>query len=150
MPDLQAGWMWAISGVLLLALEVLAPGFFLLFIGAAAIATGLFTLMFGLGLAAQLALFAIYAVLAVAVGKRWYAQPHHPDQQVLNDPAGRLAGRSATVVEAIDHHGGRVRLGDGEWPARGGPAAPGDKVRVERVEGNCLVVGRPDALPPPA
>ena len=150
MPELEPGWLWAIGGVLLLAAEVIAPGFFLLFIGAAAIVTGLFTLLFGFGLAGQLALFAIYAILAVAVGKRWYAQPQHPDQQILNDPVGRLAGRSATVVEAVDQHGGRVRLGDGEWTARGGPAAPGDKVRIERVEGNCLYVGRPDALPPTA
>ena len=110
------------------------------------------TAYLGLGLAYSFVLkhSVILDVLAVAIGKRWYAQPHHPDQQILNDPTGRLVGRSATVVEAVDLHGGRVRLGDSEWSARGGPAAPGDKVRIERVEGNCLHIGRPDALPPPA
>ena len=47
------GWLWAIGGVLLLIAEVIAPGFFLVFVGAAAIATGLFTLLFDLGLAPQ-------------------------------------------------------------------------------------------------
>ena len=41
---IDPGWLWLIGGVVLLIAEVIAPGFFLLFIGAAAIATGLFTL----------------------------------------------------------------------------------------------------------
>ena len=39
--NLEPGWWWAIGGLLLLIAEVVAPGFFLVFIGAAAIATGL-------------------------------------------------------------------------------------------------------------
>ena len=55
---LEPAWLWLIGGVILLIAEVIAPGFFLVFIGAAAIAAGLFTLLFHLGTAAQLALFA--------------------------------------------------------------------------------------------
>jgi membrane protein implicated in regulation of membrane protease activity len=61
LDGIEPGWLWAIGGVLLLIAEVIAPGFFLVFIGAAAIATGLFTLLFDLGIAPQLALFALYA-----------------------------------------------------------------------------------------
>ena len=68
--DLEPGWIWAIAGILLLVAEIIAPGFFLIFVGAAAIATGLFTLLFDLGTAPQLALFALYSVLAVMIGKR--------------------------------------------------------------------------------
>ena len=42
--ELHAGWWWAIGGAILLILEVLAPGFFLMFVGAAAIVTGLVTI----------------------------------------------------------------------------------------------------------
>ena len=70
MGDLHAGWIWAIGGLLLLIAEMVAPGFFLLFIGAAAIATGLFTLLFDLGLAPQLALFVVYAFFREARRKR--------------------------------------------------------------------------------
>jgi hypothetical protein len=139
--DLEAGWIWAIAGVVLLIAEVIAPGFFLVFVGAAAIATGLFTLLFDLGIAPQLALFAIYSVLAVMLGKRWYAEPHGGDQRhAINEPARRLIGRIVTVVADVDDHGGRVRVGDGEWNARGGPAAAGERVTVTGVEGNCLIV----------
>ena len=53
---IDPGWLWLIGGVVLLIAEVIAPGFFLVFIGAAAIATGLFTVLFDLGVAPQLAL----------------------------------------------------------------------------------------------
>jgi len=145
----DAGWWWAIGGLLLLIAEVVAPGFFLVFIGAAAIATGLFTLLFDLGLAPQLALFVVYTALAVMIGKRWYAQPHGGDQDhAINDPARRMIGRTVTVTSQVDDHGGRVRVGDGEWNARGGPAAAGERVTITAVDGNCLIVEPVRTLPP--
>lgn len=147
--NLDPGWWWAIGGLLLLIAEVIAPGFFLVFIGAAAIATGLFTLLFGLGLAPQLVLFVLYTALAVMVGKRWYAEPHDGDQRhAINEPAKRLIGRTVTAVTDVDDHGGRVRVGDGEWNARGGPASAGDRLTVTGVEGNCLTVEPVRTLPP--
>ena len=147
LDSIEPGWIWAIAGVVLLIAEILAPGFFLLFVGAAAIATGAFTLLFDLGLAPQLVLFALYASLAVMLGKRFYAQPNTPDQQLLNDPSRRMIGKSVVVVDPVDEHGGRVRVGDGEWTARGGPAAVGERVTVTGVDGNCLTVEPSRVLP---
>ena len=147
--DIEPGWMWAIGGVLLLIAEIIAPGFFLVFVGAAAIATGLFSLLFDLGLASQLVLFALYSVVAVMIGKRWYAEPHDGDQRhAINEPAKRLVGKTVTAVTDVDDHGGRVRVGDGEWNARGGPAAAGARLTVTAVEGNCLMVEPVRTLPP--
>lgn len=141
MSGIDQGWWWLIGGVLLLIAEVLAPGFFLLFIGAAAMMTGLFVLLFDLGLAPSLALFAIYTALAVYAGRKVYAnRPVAASAPHLNDRAARLVGRGAVAVTAIDEHGGRVRLGDSEWSARGGPAQAGERVEIIGVEGNCLMV----------
>ena len=149
MGGLEPGWVWAIAGILLLIAEIIAPGFFLMFVGAAAIATGLFTLLFDLSLAPQLALFAIYAVLAVMIGKRWYGEPAGDDQRhAINEPAKRLIGKTVTVVTDVDDHTGRVRVGDGEWSARGGPAAAGERVTVTGIDGNCLIVEPVRTLPP--
>jgi membrane protein implicated in regulation of membrane protease activity len=150
MSDLSAGWLWGIAGLLLLIAEALAPGFFLIFIGAAAILTALATLAFGLALPAQLIVFVAAAALAVAIGRRRYEEPPNVDiDHRLNNPGRRLEGRVASVVTAVDDSGGRVRLGDSEWTARGGPAQPGDKVRITAVDGNCLIVKPvgPDQLP---
>ena len=113
LDNLEPGWLWMIGGILLLIAEVIAPGFFLVFIGAAALATGAFTLLFGLGLPAQLTLFALYAVVAVMIGRRVYANvPTDSSDPLLNDRSARLVGRSVTVIEQVDEHSGRVRVGD--------------------------------------
>jgi inner membrane protein len=144
---IDPGWLWLIGGVVLLIAEVIAPGFFLVFIGAAAIATGVFTELFDLGAAPQFALFALYAVIAVMAGRRFYAN-RPSNNPLLNDPAARLVGKVVTVVAAVDEHVGRVRVGDGEWSARGGPAAVGERVRITGVDGNCLNVEPVRTLPP--
>lgn len=147
--NLDPGWLWLIGGVLLLIMEVIAPGFFLVFIGAAAIATGLFTVLFDLGTPAQLALFVLYALVAVMLGRRAYAnRTSDSADPLLNDRAGRLIGKVVTVVSEVDDHSGRVRVGDSEWSARGGPAAAGERVRITGVDGNCLNVEPVRNLPP--
>ena len=148
LEGIEPGWLWLIGGVVLLIAEIIAPGFFLLFIGAAAMATGIFTIMFDLGLAPQLALFALYAVIALMVGRKVYANRDvNSSDPLLNDRSARLIGKVVTVVTPVDDHEGRVRVGDSEWSARGGPAAPGERVRITGVEGNCLLVEPERRLP---
>lgn len=144
--QVEPGWWWAIGGIVLLIAEVLAPGFFLLFVGAAALATGAFALLLGLGIEAQLVLFALYATVAVLAGRRFYARPRGNHSPRLNDRSAQLAGRRVIVIEAINDERGRVRLGDGEWNARGGPAGVGESVVIRHVEGNCLIVDAPPPL----
>jgi len=146
--SIDPGWLWLIGGIVLLIAEVIAPGYFLIFIGAASIATGLFTVLFDLGLGPQLALFVVYALLAVGLGRRFYANRRDSADPLLNNRGGRLIGKVLTVVVAVDEHHGRVRVGDSEWSARGGPASPGDRVRVTAIEGNCLIVQPERHLPP--
>lgn len=148
--NLDPEWLWLIGGVVLLIAELIAPGFFLVFIGAAAIATGLAGLVVPLGLPLQFAIFAVLAFLAARIGgRRAYAMRYeHSADPFLNDPARRLLGRVVIATQTIDANGGRVRVGDSEWSARGGPAAPGERVRIVDFEGNCLKVEPEHVLPP--
>ena len=144
-------WLWLIGGVLLLIAELIAPGFFLVFIGGAAIATGVISMLVPLSLPLQLAIFAALAYLSARIGgRRAYAMKfdYSPDP-FLNDRAKRLLGRVVVATQPIDSNGGRVRVGDSEWSARGGPAAVGERVRIVDIEGNCLKVEPEHALPPP-
>src|SRR6185437_6109886 len=148
--DLDPAWLWLIGGVVLLIAEVIAPGFFLIFIGAAAIITGVLAMALGLPIPVQLGAFAILAFLSARlVGRRFYATryDYSPDP-FLNNKIGRLLGKVVVVVQAVDSHGGRVRVGDSEWSARGGPAAVGERVRIVDIDGNCLKVEPEHALPP--
>ena len=151
LSGIDPSWLWLIGGVLLLIAEVIAPGFSLMFIGAAAVLTGIVAFALPVGVPVQLALFAILALVIVRYGgRRAYASryDYSPDP-FLNDRGARLIGRVVEVVEAVDSHRGRVRVGDSEWSARGGPAAVGEKVRIVDVEGNCLKVQQEHVLPGP-
>ncbi len=150
MSGIEPGWLWLIGGVVLLIAEVIAPGFSLIFIGAAAIATGVLATLLGFGVVLQLGLFAILALLAARVGgRRFYASRYdYSADPLLNDRGARLLGRVVVVVQPVDSHGGRVRVGDGEWSARGGPAAVGERVRIVDIDGNCLKVEAEHVLPP--
>jgi len=143
-------WLWLIGGIVLLIAELIAPGFFLVFIGGAAVATGLASLLLPIALPLQLAIFAVLAFLSVRIGgRRAYSMRYeHTTDPFLNDRVKRMLGNVVVATQPIDAHGGRVRVGDSEWSARGGPAQPGERVRIVDVEGNCLKVEPEHVLPP--
>lgn len=138
----QSHWWWLIGGLLLLTLELVAPGVYLVWIGVAALVTGLLALL-GLPIGAELAIFAVLTVVATMLGRRWYRDnPVTSSDPLLNDRAARLAGEVVTVLETVGTTEGRVKVGDSVWSARGDPAAPGERVRVIGHEGTYLRVER--------
>jgi membrane protein implicated in regulation of membrane protease activity len=83
------------------------------------------------------------------IGRKVYAnQAADSSDPLLNDRVARMVGKSVTVIETVDEHSGRVRVGDSEWSARGGPGRPGERVRITGVDGNCLLVEPERQLPP--
>lgn len=142
-------WLWLIGGIILLIAELIAPGYFLMFIGAAAVATGIVAIALPLSSAVELGIFVVIALVIARIGgRRAYASRYdHSSDPLLNNPAGRLLGRVVVVSEAVDRNGGRVRVGDSEWSARGGPAAVGEHVRIVDLDGNCLKVEPEHVLP---
>lgn len=134
--------LWLAAAGLLGGLELLIPGVFLLFFAIAAAIIGGFLLLFPeMPVAVQLLAFAVWAAVAVGIGRRWYHDyPVATADPLLNDRAARLLGETVVVSAAIEGGVGRVRVGDGEWLARGLDAPVGAKVRVTGVSGASLAV----------
>ena len=134
--------LWLALALALGVAELLAPGVFLVFVAAAAAMTGLELLAApALPLGVQLLSVALWSVVTVLIGRRWYRDYPVAGDERLNRPDTRLIGRD--VVAEADFAGGtgRVRVGDGGWPARSGqPVAAGERLRVVTVEGGVLVV----------
>ncbi|MHA6723080.1 NfeD family protein [Sphingomonas sp. RS2018] len=139
--DSLGGW-WLVAAVLLGLAELFVPGVFLVFLAVAAAVTGSFVLLFPeLPVPAQLLSFAAWSAIAVWIGRRWYRDhPVASEDPLLNDRVARLLGETVTVTQAIDGGVGRVRVGDGEWMARGADAPAGARVRVVGAEGSALRV----------
>jgi membrane protein implicated in regulation of membrane protease activity len=139
--DLDPQWLWLLAAIVLGIAELIVPGVFLIWLAAAAAATGLVTLAFGIDLPFQFATFALLAIASVYSGRRWYlANPMPSADPMLNDRAARLVGRTVVVVGAIENGEGRVRVGDGVWSCRGPDAPEGARVRITGADGSCLKV----------
>jgi len=145
MPDwlnnMAPHWAWLTIGVLLCAAEIVAPGFFLVWLGVAAIATGVLAFLLPVGVPMQLGIFAVLAFIALYGARRWLkANPIESTDPLLNQRGGRLVGEVLTLVTAIENGRGRAKVGDGEWPVRGPDTAAGTRVRVISADGGVLVV----------
>ena len=137
-----AGGGWLIAALVLGIAEIAIPGVFLIFLAIAAAITGAATLVLAdLPVAGQIASFAIWSAVAVLIGKRWYSDyPLATSDALLNNRGARLIGQVVTVEVAIVQGAGRVRIGDGSWPARGPDAPAGTQLQVHAVENGVVVV----------
>ncbi|MDR6146810.1 membrane protein implicated in regulation of membrane protease activity [Sphingomonas sp. SORGH_AS870] len=140
--EIDPAALWLAAGLVLGISELLVPGVFLIFLAIAAGVTALTVWALpDLPVGLQLADFAVWSVVCVVIGRRWYRDfPVDSDAPVLNEPARRLRGQIVTVTTPITGGEGRARLGDGEWPVRGPDAATGTRLRVAHVDGGVLLV----------
>lgn len=140
-------WIWFILGLVLLAVEVFAPGFFMLWLGLAAIATGFLVLAVPLPWQAELGVFAVLSVIALLawlkLAKKASEAP--ADNPFLNRRAASYVGREFRLEEAIVHGAGRVRIDDSVWRLTGPDLPAGSRVRVTAVDGPMLKVAAVDA-----
>ncbi|MBO9664876.1 NfeD family protein [Dokdonella sp.] len=146
MDNLVNNYGWWLLALVLIAAEMLAPGYFLLWIGIAAGVMGLVTLVMpGLPALAQAVLFGVLAIAACLVYWR-YIRPvaeQRNDQPLLNKRGAQLIGRRFVLAEAIVNGRGKVKVGDSEWLAEGPDLPVGSEVEVVAVEGVSLKVQTP-------
>lgn len=138
----EAGaWTWIVLGLVLMGLELVVPGAFMIWLGLAALATGGLVYVFGLGWQAALIAYAALALVAV-LGARWLNGRRSVGEQEsdLNRADRALIGRELTLDAAIVMGQGRVRVNDSTWRAIGPDLPAGSPVRVVRVDGASLVV----------
>lgn len=134
-------WFWLTIGVLLAAAEIIAPGFFLMWLGAAAVVTGIIAWVLPIGVPLQVGIFAVLSIFAVWASRKWLdSNPIASSDPLLNDRGGRLIGETVAVVEAIESGQGRVKVGDSVWTAKGPDAPVGARVRVIGSDGSRLIV----------
>lgn len=142
--SVAAHYLWWIVALVLIAIEVIMPGYFMLWIGIGAAATGLLVLVVpGLSLLTQAIAFAVLAF--VSCGVYWYGlrpklQRDEPGDNRLNRRGEQLIGKRYELIEAIVNGRGKARVGDGQWLVSGPDLPIGSTVEVIAVEGTTLKV----------
>lgn len=136
----NAIWAWLAAGAVLLSLEMLAPGVFLLWFGLAAVLVGLAQPLLHLDAGLQLTLFAALSV-ALAMFARLVLRygVSVTDHSTLNQTGNRFSGQIVEVAEPIVGGRGKVKIGDTIWTAEGPDAGLGARVRVTGAKGTVVV-----------
>lgn len=141
-------YLWWVLALVLIGLEVILPGYFLLWIGIAAALTGVLLLALpGLSLLAQAIAFCVLAFAACVV--YWYVlrprlQRAEPRHEKLNQRGAQMIGRHYELIEPIVNGRGKAKVGDGQWLVSGPDLPLGATVQVVGVDGTTLKV-RPAA-----
>src|SRR5689334_8202576 len=134
---------WAIAAVVPAAGELATPGLFYLGPVALAAVVAAIVAALGGGAAVQLIVFIVGAVASLAT-LRPIARRHLQMPSRLRTGTAALVGARALVLERIDAHGGRVRIGGEVWSARafdeGQVIEPGTSVEVVKIEGATALV----------
>ena len=133
--------MWAATALVLFALETMAPGAFMLWLGFAAAAVFVVVLLFDVPLLTQVTLFVVLSFISILVYRRWFrGRGRTSDQPTLNRRANALVGRVVPLERAIVNGLGRVQIADAFWDVAGPDLAVGTSVRIVAVEGMTLKV----------
>ena len=135
-------WNWLIFGFILMALELLAPGVFMFWLGLAALMVGLLSFAINPSWQTQLLMFAIFAIAAVPAW-RYFARSSGSSNQgspFLNNRTKALVGREFTLEKPIVDGSGTVRIDDTIWRVAGPDAPAGSRVRVVQADGASLTV----------
>ncbi|MFE3989255.1 NfeD family protein [Nocardia tengchongensis] len=113
----MAAIVWLVAGILLAAAEMLTGSLVLIMLGVAALITAGVNGLTGSSVLVDAVVFAATSIALLVLVRpfllRRYAIP--PPHQTGVDA---LPGRTAKVLETVDEHGGRVKIGGEVWSAR--------------------------------
>ncbi len=128
-------WSWMVLGLVLLVLEIVIPGVFMLWIGIAALLVGTLSLqLWNAGFwtwQLQMVVFLALSLASAYVGTRiMRSRKDESDQPLLNRRGEQMIGRTATLAEPIREGRGRIQLGDTLWRVSGPDLPAGARVRV--------------------
>lgn len=138
-------WHWLIFGVLLMALEVLAPAMVLMWFGFGALVAGVALWLFpDLPLGMQILIFALVSLVSVFGWRmsRFREENITSDTPDLNNRLHSHIGKEYVLTEAIINGRGSMRVGDTAWRVRGDDLPAGTRVRVTGVDGVIFTVTR--------
>jgi membrane protein implicated in regulation of membrane protease activity len=138
-------WHWFLVGLVLLIAEVvLGTGYFLIFVGAAALVVGVLAWLMPavVGWQVQFLVFGVLSVASFFVWRRFSPGNPDSDQPALNRRGHSYVGRTFTLSAPIVNGVGKLHVDDSQWRISGADADAGTQVKVVAVDGATLKVER--------
>lgn len=134
-------WTWLVVGAVLLGVELIAPGVFMLWLGLAALLVGVVSFAIAWSWQAQIIAFVVFSLAAVPLWRRIsLSQKAAPNEAFLNRRSEAFVGRVFTLEKPIVDGAGTVRIDDSIWRVTGPDTPAGNRVKVIRADGGLLTV----------
>jgi len=134
-------WAWIVAGLVLLGLELVVPGGYLLWMGIAGILTGLLVLFQPIPWPLQWLVFGTWSLVSILLWLRLARNRRkESDRPYLNRRAERFVGHEAVLEHPIAGGYGRLALGDTIWRISGPDLPAGQRIRIVGSEGAVLKV----------
>jgi inner membrane protein len=134
-------WSWLILAAVLFALELVAPGIFLMWFGVAAVVTGLIMFRYDIGWQWQLITFgpprSSRCCWPIDISAK---HPLESERPLLNEHATQLIGQSFVLVDPIVDGRGSIRTGDTIWRVEVPELPSGTRIKVVGADGTLLKV----------
>ena len=136
-------WSWFVLGLILLGLEIMAPGTIFLWFGLSALVVGVVSLVFDFAWQIDVALFLVLSLVSLLIGRRMMRQlASEKGDPGLNQRGSRYIGREFTLAAPLSEGAGNLSIDDTIWRITGPDLPAGTKVKVEAIDGARLVVAR--------
>ncbi len=139
-------WYWWVLAVVLLAIELLATGFFFLWMAFAAIICGFVLLVIpATPLEVQVFIFSVCSFISIILWRRYFRQTaEDSDHPLLNKRGAQYIGRTFSLIEAIENGTGKIKVDDTLWKVKGEDCPVNSKVKVIDVDGTVFIVEKVD------
>ncbi len=136
-------WSWFVIALVLLGLEMTAPGVVFLWMAiAAAIVGGIVLFLPDLGWENQFIIFAVLSIISVFSGRYFLRKnPIESDDTTLNQRGSQYMGHTYSLIRDMENGKGKIRIGDSIWSVEGDfDAKENDTVKVIGVNVTFLIV----------
>lgn len=133
-------WNWWLLGVVLMAIEAIAPGFFFLWMGVAALLVGLLLTLLPMAWTYQVLLFAVLSVGSIVAWRlRLRRHPTQTQDSLLNRRGHQYVGRVFTLEAPVVNGYGKIRVDDSTWKVAVNQDCPaGARLRIVGADGVIL------------
>jgi len=135
-------WHWWVIGIILIILELFAPGAFFLWMGIAAGLVGLILVVAPeMTWQYQFIVFAVVSVVSIVVWRNYLKKhPTETDRPTLNMRGEQYVSRTFTLTEPVVNGVGKIKVDDTMWKIEGADCDTGTKVKVVKTDGAVLIV----------
>ena len=134
-------WNWVIAAILLFSLELLVPGFYLMFFALAALIVAFLAFTFDISWQIQFILAGVISLMLVGAARfMGFGQDIESDKPLLNLRTQQYIGKSYVLVEPIKQGTGKIKVGDSVWLVNGPDLPKGQTVKVTDARGTKLIV----------